>query len=138
MNLTLNYPTANTRCHEHGGYLAEINDKEEFKFIINEVLSGLDDSTVQAFKVQGLRIGAKWSGTRDVGNWVYMTSGGDVTYIYTEPGFTNALFQGEDWCLELWQRVNGRYDQVLPWAMWSRTCSWSDHRHNLCEIPAAA
>ena len=126
----MTHTEGNTECQELGGYLAEINDEEEYNFISNEVLNSLD------YGYHNTRIGAKWSGTTDAGKWVYMTSGDDVTYIYTLPGTT--LYQGEVWCLGLGQRYNsgsGRWD--CPWYMGSYHCSNRYNLHNLCEIPAA-
>merc|ERR1712154_609903 len=67
-NEKMTWPEANTRCHEHGGYLAEINDKEEYNFVINQIMSRVGDG------YHPTRIGVKWSGTRDAGKWVFMTS----------------------------------------------------------------
>jgi len=113
------------------GYLAEINDEEEFNFISNEVLNILGDG-----EWPYTRIGAKWSGTWDAGKWVFMTSGDDATYIYTVPGVT--LYQTEDWCLGLgrgYNHRNGRWDGL--WHMVTSGCSVRDYAHTLCEIPSA-
>ena len=129
----MTFTEANTRCHQHGGYLAEINDKEEYNFVINGVMSGLGDDDDDD---PATRIGAKWSGTRDADKWVYMTSGGDVTYTYTVPGYT--LSQLEDLCLVLARPYNGVSGRSNgQWGMWSDDCSWRWNRHTLCEIPAA-
>jgi len=132
----MDFTEGNTLCHLHGGYLAEINDKEEFDFIANEILSGLAD-----YKDIGIKIGVKWSGTEDAGKWVYMASGGDVTYTHPAPGYT--LYQREGACLGL-----SRHRQNASWYMYSTRydshgtrswmCSWKSNDHNLCEIPAAA
>ena len=131
----MTHTEANTRCHEHGGYLAEINDEDELDFISNGVLNNLGDDDYHY-----TRIGTKWSGTvarhSDAGKWVFMTSGGDVTYTYTLPGYT--LPQEEGVCLALWRdydSVSHRWDG--DWYMWSEYCSLRDNIHNLCEIPAA-
>ena len=129
----MNHTEGNARCQERGGYLAEINDEEEFDFIINNVMNSLGDDDWH----QWSRIGAKWSGTSDAGKWVFMTSGDDVTYTYTKPGHT--LYQQEGLCMWLGRDYNsesGRYDG--PWFMGSGQCSFWDDHPNLCEIPAAA
>merc|ERR1712154_136885 len=132
----MDFTEGNTLCLLHGGYLAEINDKEEFDFINNEILSAPAD-----YNDNGIKIGVKWSGTRDFGKFVYMTSGGDVTYTHPAPGYT--LYHWEGACLGLSRH---RYDAL--WYMFSTRynshgtrswmCSWKSNDHNLCEIPAAA
>ena len=143
---TMNHTEANTRCRqEHGGYLAEINDEAELDFISNEVLNSLGDDDPD-----GIRIGAKWSGppvrddpyatTEFPGQWVFMTSGDDVTYIYTKPSIFSIWSYQLDMCLYLYRGDNsgsGRNDSL--WYMDSWFCSTNRYnRRNLCEIPAAA
>merc|ERR1711936_175387 len=53
----MTWTEANTQCQQLGGYLAEIDDQDEFDFITNNVLNSLGDSYPYT------RIGAKWSGT---------------------------------------------------------------------------
>merc|ERR1712154_629678 len=97
----------------------------------NNVLSGVEDDDSS----HPTRIGANWSGTRDAGKWVFMTSGVDVTYTYPAPGTT--LDHGCLWLFRDYNSVSGRRDG--PWYMGGTHCSWRyNDNHNLCEIPAAA
>ena len=64
------------QCQEKGGYLVEINDEEEYKFV-ESYLKRL--SAHSPFSSRDYFIGLKYDGHK--GRWTYMTSGGDVTFF---------------------------------------------------------
>ena len=77
------------KCQEKGGYLAEINDEEEHKFLKSYLTSLNHDAHQYYF------IGITDEG--HTGRWTYMTSGDDVTF--TKWGSSEPGNNGRDHCV---------------------------------------
>ncbi|KAI8778015.1 mannose-binding protein C [Biomphalaria glabrata] len=107
---------AMTYCKAFGGYLAEVNDNNEYTALQNFVLN---TQTVDIVLIAG-------SDAITEGTWNFQRTGGPVPILDWCPGQPDNL--GEEDCLNLWKKYGGKMND-LP-------CGFrSSEDRFMCELP---
>ena len=114
----MSHETSQSLCPLYNGHLVEINDKAEFDFIVKF----LNNNNVNEYVMVGA------SDADKEGSWVYLHSGGNLTYFNWGPGEPTAR-SGDD-CM--WLSTSSSHQMV------DYPCNVAVHLdwRFLCEIPA--
>uniref|UniRef100_A0A2C9LI92 C-type lectin domain-containing protein n=1 Tax=Biomphalaria glabrata TaxID=6526 RepID=A0A2C9LI92_BIOGL len=111
-----NSEEAMTYCTAFGGYLAEVNDQNEYRALQNFVLNTPE---VDVVLVAG-------SDARQEGIWLYQRTGKPLSFLDWGPGQPDNL--GDEDCLNMWKKFGGKMND-LP-------CGFrSSQDRFLCELP---
>ncbi|XP_005093950.1 C-type lectin domain family 3 member A [Aplysia californica] len=119
--ILVNVHEANRLCRLYGGYLAEINDKQEFQH-----LADFSNSSVSGSVSTGVMLGATDEGHE--GRWTFLTSGGNMTSFLWNGSEPNGGLREN--CLFMWSNQKLMIDSAC--LIYTSGWQW----RFLCEVNA--
>ena len=116
--LRRNMAVADTLCRFYGGYLLEVDDKEEFEFVTNFVQKKLKTATAE------VNVGLGSGDEGHEGTWKFRYSSVDARFLSWAVGEPNG--STEENCIFLSGMRSAMYDQP---------CQGTDLVRFVCEVP---